>query len=141
MKLPRQTARREVGANMTPMIDVVFLLIIFFLVSSHLARQESRLPLDLPSAAIRLMDDPERRALTINVDPQSRIVVRGQELDVVSLRRILMDFASEEGTDASLRIRTHKFAAYRVVEPILRTAALVGITDISLSVQSKADGA
>ena len=32
------------------MIDVVFLLIIFFLVSSHLARQESQLPLPLPDA-------------------------------------------------------------------------------------------
>ena len=31
---------------MTPMIDVVFLLIIFFLVSSHLARQETQMELD-----------------------------------------------------------------------------------------------
>lgn len=141
MKLPSQSSRREVGANMTPMIDVVFLLIIFFLVSSHLARQESRLPLDLPTASTKLVDDPERRALTINVDPQSRIVVRGRETTATSLREILADFSSAEGPDASLRIRTHKFAAYRVVEPILRTAALLGITDISLSVQSKTDGA
>ncbi len=51
MRLPNQSGRHSVGANMTPMIDVVFLLIIFFLVSSHLARQENRLPLDLPVAS------------------------------------------------------------------------------------------
>ena len=35
---------------MTPMIDVVFLLIIFFLISSHLTRQEQQLKLPLPVA-------------------------------------------------------------------------------------------
>ena len=36
---------------MTPMIDVTFLLIIFFLVSSHLAQQELQVDLELPAAA------------------------------------------------------------------------------------------
>ena len=35
---------------MTPMIDVVFLLIIFFLLSSHLAQRENRIDVDLPQA-------------------------------------------------------------------------------------------
>ena len=38
MRLPTDSTSRELSTNMTPMIDVVFLLIIFFLVSSHLAR-------------------------------------------------------------------------------------------------------
>ncbi len=41
---------------MTPMIDVTFLLIIFFLVSSHLAKQENFLKLDLPTAAAGAVD-------------------------------------------------------------------------------------
>ena len=51
MRVASNLSRTGVGFNMTPMIDVVFLLIIFFLVSSHLARQETQLELDLPTAA------------------------------------------------------------------------------------------
>ncbi|MBT6848587.1 MAG: biopolymer transporter ExbD, partial [Planctomycetaceae bacterium] len=51
MQTPRYARSKETGFNMTPMIDVVFLLIIFFLVSSHLARQETQLELDLPEAS------------------------------------------------------------------------------------------
>jgi len=137
MRVPSASRARGIGANMTPMIDVVFLLIIFFLVSSHLARQESRLPLDLPLAGTPMANDPERRALTINVDPQSRIVVRNTAVGDTELRKILADYASAEGREAALRIRVHRFAPYRVVEPVLRTAANLGLTDITLAVQTK----
>ena len=40
MRCPTNIARGSVGFNMTPMIDVVFLLIIFFLVASHLSQKE-----------------------------------------------------------------------------------------------------
>ena len=49
MHIPSYARSKEVGFNMTPMIDVVFLLIIFFLVSSHLAKQESQMEIDLPN--------------------------------------------------------------------------------------------
>ena len=50
MRTPNHTQDGGVHFNMTPMIDVVFLLIIFFLVSSHLAKQEVHLELPLPAA-------------------------------------------------------------------------------------------
>ena len=48
MRVPTRSVSGEVGFNMTPMIDVVFQLIIFFLLSSHLAKQEKEVPLPLP---------------------------------------------------------------------------------------------
>jgi len=68
MQIPQHNSNRKYGFNMTPMIDVVFLLIIFFLVSSHLSRQESQLELELPTAASGQDDtDQETPRLTINV--------------------------------------------------------------------------
>ena len=43
MRIPARAISGDVGFNMTPMIDVVFQLIIFFLLSSHLAKQETQL--------------------------------------------------------------------------------------------------
>ena len=120
---------------MTPMIDVVFLLIIFFLVSSHLARQESRLPLDLPVASTTGPVDPERSALTVSIDTDARWRVGGDVVDAASLQSILADHFQREGRTAALRIRTDRRVQYRHVEPILRFAARAGVTDATISVR------
>ena len=50
MRIPRRLGSGEIGINMTPMIDVVFQLLIFFLVSNHIAKQEAQMPIPLPVA-------------------------------------------------------------------------------------------
>ena len=68
MHIPRYKPYQKLGFNMTPMIDVVFLLIIFFLVSSHLAKQETQIELALPTAVSASDDDFEDKPrLTINI--------------------------------------------------------------------------
>lgn len=137
MRVPSPSGRHSVGANMTPMIDVVFLLIIFFLVSSHLARQENRLPLDLPVASTYGPLDPESAPLTISVDRDAKFRVAGDIVDLASLRAILADLRGKAGMDASIRIRTDGTVQYRYVEPILREAALAGVTDASIAVRQE----
>jgi biopolymer transport protein ExbD len=120
---------------MTPMIDVVFLLIIFFLVSSHLARQENRLPLELPLAAEFDSVDPEKAPLTISVDERARLRVGGNVIDVPTLRQILADWSDRLGSRAAIRIRTDGSVQYQYVEPVLREAALAGVTDAAIAVR------
>ena len=123
---------------MTPMIDVVFLLIIFFLVSSHLARQENRLPLDLPVASTFDPFDPEKAPLTISVDQDARWLVSGNVVDLSNLRVIFSDFKTRQGSAAAIRIRTDGAVEYQQVEPLLREAALAGITDANIAVREGA---
>ena len=136
MRVPNQN-RLPAGANMTPMIDVVFLLIIFFLVSSHLARQEHRLPLDLPVAASYAPLNPEKKVLTISVDLNSRIQVGGKEVDVSELKQIIGEYRSNQGDSTAVRIRTDGAVQYRYVEPILREAAKLGISDAAIAVKER----
>lgn len=137
MQIPDQTNRSGAGANMTPMIDVVFLLIIFFLVSSHLARQENRLPLELPVASTYGPNDPEQAPLTISVDRDAKLRVGGDVVGLSTLRGILIDLRKEMGLDAAIRIRTDGTVQYRYVEPVLREAALAGVTDASIAVREE----
>ena len=137
MKTPRLNRRTPVGANMTPMIDVVFLLIIFFLVSSHLARRENRMPLELPAAATAGPLDPERSALTIHVDPQGRWHTRGEVVDRAALEQIVADHVRREGRRAGIRIRTDRRVPYARVQPLLGQAAGAGISDVTLSVRQE----
>ena len=77
---------------MTPMIDVVFLLIIFFLVSSHLARQESQLELALPIALTGQDDiDTETPRLTINVKPDGSLWLAGRPVAKGQLKQRFVD--------------------------------------------------
>ncbi|MEM9587533.1 MAG: biopolymer transporter ExbD [Planctomycetota bacterium] len=138
MRPPDSVSRRDVGANMTPMIDVVFLLIIFFLVSSHLARQETRMPVDLPIAGSPGPVDPLRNALTITVTDQGKWMITGREVKSTELPSVLNDYRSQQGPSAAIRIRTDRAATYRSVEPLLRDAAKAGLFDVSLSVRKEA---
>ena len=120
---------------MTPMIDVVFLLIIFFLVSSHLARQENRLPLDLPLASTFDSIDPEKAPLTISVDGQAQLRIAGNIVDIAELKQILRDWLEESDQNAAIRIRTDGNVQYQYIEPLLREAALAGVTDAAIAVR------
>ncbi|QDV46131.1 Biopolymer transport protein ExbD [Stieleria neptunia] len=137
MKIPNQQNRPFTGANMTPMIDVVFLLIIFFLVSSHLARQESRLPVELPVASTHnpLSIDPVSVTITVNRDRQ--ILVGGKILDEAGLDAILNDVVRRDGESASLRIRTDGAVPYGNIEPILKASSELGLLDIKLAVKEQ----
>ncbi len=119
------------------MIDVVFLLIIFFLVSSHLARQENRLPLDLPLASTFDLTDPERAPLTVNVDGNGDWLVAGNVVDVASLRMVIRDHRAKRGRTAAIRIRTDGKIQYRFVQGVLREAALAGVTDAAIAVREE----
>ena len=137
MRVPISDRRTPIGANMTPMIDVVFLLIIFFLVSSHLARQENHLPLDLPTAATYQANDPNKNALTISLDDAALLRVRGDIVPLPALRSLLADLRAQDGDQAAIRIRVDGQVQYSFVEPVLREAALAGVTDASIAVREK----
>ena len=117
------------------MIDVVFLLIIFFLVSSHLARQENRLPLDLPVASTFGPINPQAAPLTVSVDAEANWRLGGKTVEIDQLRNALSDYRGRQGSAASVRIRTDASIAYRYVEPLLRETAKAGITDVLIAVR------
>ncbi|TWT96838.1 Biopolymer transport protein ExbD [Botrimarina colliarenosi] len=126
-----------VEPNMTPMIDVVFLLIIFFLVSSHLARRESRLALDLPSAATGEADDDPSPRLTINVDAGGALSLGAALVTVDDLVTRLQAQQATEGGVLRVRLRSDQAAPYSAIEPALAACAEAGVEDIALAVYGK----
>ena len=136
MKIPKSNDRsRSLNINMTPMIDVVFLLIIFFLVSSHLARRENELPLDLPTAASgEDMKDVETARVTLNVEGDGRLSLAGSQIDSGELASRLAAARKRQGKDLELRIRADRGVAYRHVSPVLRAAAENQIWNVSFAV-------
>ena len=79
--------RKPVSMNMTPMIDVVFLLIIFFLVSSHLAQQEVQPDLKLPTAASGGLAPPSATRVTVNLRADGQLLLGSDPVTAEQLGR------------------------------------------------------
>lgn len=135
MRIPRTSQRAAAAVNMTPMIDIVFLLIIFFLVSSHLAKRETRLPLDLPAASSRYVDADDARRLTIQITDDGVVQVAATPLTSEQISSVLVKHHRNQAGAAAVRIRTDKSVPYGVVETLLRDIAAAGIVDIAFAVR------
>lgn len=134
MKIPTYRGTSHVSINMTPMIDVTFLLIIFFLVSSHLAKQENFIELALPKSTSGLMDTKERSTLTIQVLETGRYRVGAQEVVLDQVRRAIQQRNSDEADLVRVRIRTDKKTPYEYIASLLRICALTGNSDVVFAV-------
>jgi biopolymer transport protein ExbD len=142
MRSPTKLYRTAASVNMTPMIDVVFLLIIFFLVSSHLAKRESKMPLQLPTASRQPAAKSIAGRLVINVAADGSVTAGGTAVDSDRLAIVLRAHANEKGADSAVHIRSDASVDYAIAEPLLRAAAQAGISNITFAVQEQktADG-
>ena len=139
MKVP--TRRREHGLqfNVTPLIDIVFLLIIFFLVASHFVRAETNEPVELPEATQtenQVLESQNRLVVTVTVDRQLHVggkIVEFAELENLILAGGATD-AGDENSQFEVRIRGDQNVPYSVIEPIILACARAGVTQIKYSV-------
>ncbi|MBC8353032.1 MAG: biopolymer transporter ExbD [Planctomycetes bacterium] len=139
MRVPNFLRSGEVGFNMTPMIDVVFLLIIFFLVSSHLAKQEAQMDLPLPVADSGEESNDELTRLTLNVTEDGSMLLAGRRLDRDELKQRLNDARDEHGKDVEIRIRGDRNVPYSAVSPIMLSCARTGIWKVTFGVYRSED--
>ncbi|MFM8572410.1 MAG: ExbD/TolR family protein [Pirellula sp.] len=135
MRVPIYPGSRGVSINLTPMIDVTFLLIIFFLVSSHLAKQENFLPLELPLASSGVSDFSERTTLTVQIPPDGTYLVNNSQVSLDQIQNLILSKMAENSKNPiRIRIRTDKSAAYAPIAKLLKLCAVTGNSDIVFAV-------
>ncbi len=101
MRLEPDDADEEIGINLTPMVDVVFLLLIFFLAATTFAREEVELDLRLPEARSGETGG-DHRELIVNVFADGRMTVGGREVTLEALRQKLAAAAARDKDQAVL---------------------------------------
>ncbi|MHC4786885.1 MAG: ExbD/TolR family protein [Planctomycetota bacterium] len=80
--------RRSVTVDITPMIDVVFLLIIFFMTTAQYALL-TRAELDLPQEKGEQREEAEEAGLVINITREGQLIVSGRNVDLRELEEIV----------------------------------------------------
>lgn len=132
MKFKRQS-QEETLINLTPLIDVVFLLLIFFMVSTTFTR-ESHLQIDLPEASAQPGEvQAEQVDVVINADGE--ISVNGKPLvnnDEETLRRAVQEVA-EGNTELPFVITADAQAAHQYVVRAMDVAGKLGFVKLSIT--------
>ena len=123
----------EPEVNLTPLIDVVFLLLIFFMVSTTFEHQ-SRIQIELPEATA-LPDEIEEESIEIIIDAQGRYFI-GEKQVVNSELKTLKSAISKELGDRQavpVTIRADASTPHQAVITALDGTSQLGLTKISLA--------
>ena len=137
MRAASNLGHRSVSFNMTPMIDVVFLLIIFFLVSSNLAQQEVHLEVDLPDAASgNQPQDDDTRRIVINVLSEDHVQVGTEIVTPKQLANLIRYESRETEGKLEVRIRASRRVPYRALERILTACVGADVWNVTVAVIS-----
>jgi len=127
-----EPARERKGLDLTPMLDVVFLLLIFFMLTSIFAKP--LLPLDLPEASTgQISTEPD---ITVSISRDGIVYVNEDEVPATRLAALLTElFAGKMARDISLR-SDQGVPFGRVVE-IMDLAKQAGAENISVVTEQK----
>ena len=113
------------------MIDVVFLLIIFFLFSSKMIQEEASVDLRLPVARTGQFQESAGRTEVINVRAEGDILLRNQPVTMEQLKEYLQTKRRQGTKDIQVEIRTNRDVPARAIKPILIICAQSGIWDVA----------
>jgi biopolymer transport protein ExbD len=129
----RPQRREEPEVNLTALIDVVFLLLIFFMVSTTFQR-ESELKIELPEASGEAVEAPVE-ALEIIIDAQGRYFLRGEQVlneQLPTLKRAI-EKALGDQKDPPVIIRADARTPHQAVVRAMDAASQLGLVKMSLA--------
>ncbi len=129
----RRRAREELELNLTPLIDVVFLLLIFFMVSTTF-QKESEISLQLPKAAEDPVESPPERYEVV-VNAAGKFFINDTELvntDIETLRQALFDLTGGQ-RDIPITIRADAQTPHQAVVTAMDAAAQLGLSRMSIA--------
>ncbi|MDX1653716.1 MAG: biopolymer transporter ExbD [Candidatus Competibacteraceae bacterium] len=114
MKLRHIQRIRDEEAGIIPLINVVFLLLIFFMIAGQLSSPDA-LVVDPPSS--REAGPARKGPLTLLIDRQGRLALEGSTLEEAQLASALGQRLSEEGAGTTVRIKADaRLEAGRLIE-------------------------
>jgi biopolymer transport protein ExbD len=127
-------SRPEPDVNLTPLIDVVFLLLIFFMVSTSFVKQ-SQITIRLPEAESTAMVEEPPEQIDIMITEQGTYLVNGRELinNRPETIRNALQRVSGGNTDLPLTISADANARHQHVVTAMDVAGRLGFVRISIA--------
>lgn len=136
MKIKSKDPAAELALNLAPMIDVVFLLLIFFMVATTFAEKEKQIELDLPSAESGEVAADALDEIVVNVLSDGSTQIDGETVDRDRMREIFSR-AARRNPDTPVTIRGDRVAQLQVVTDVMDVCRVAGLSDIGIMTVEK----
>ncbi|MCB9845408.1 MAG: biopolymer transporter ExbD [Phycisphaeraceae bacterium] len=120
--------------NVTPMIDVVMCLIVFFLIVGKLAADKLE-NVDLPSATSGREGGGAPLIINAAVEEERlRVVIQGRSMDLDEVEAEVRDLV-ESGVSQSVQLRASRRLSYGAIRPVVDACRRAGVRTIALAAE------
>jgi biopolymer transport protein ExbD len=137
MSVTLDKGRLGKGLEMTPMIDIVFLLMIFFLVASKLDEDDRALDVVLPQAAAAQPLTTRPREFVINIDRAGNYFAGVRPVRLEELQDLLVQAAADNPARQTVIVRADEEAAHKHVVAAMDACVQAGIEDYQVQAASE----
>jgi biopolymer transport protein ExbD len=124
----------DVSVDMGPLIDCVFLLLIFFLVSTTMKKPEKEIPVELPGPAISAVARPSLQVQNLVVDAEGTFYWGDIPVGQQELHARVREFG-QLTPDGRLRIKVDRNADARFLVQVLDLVTYEGLTNYAIHTQ------
>jgi len=125
----RTNLRPNSDINITPMVDVMLVLLIIFMVTAPLLTPG--VPVDLPKAKAKLLSEEDKEPLTITIDKSGKVFLQDTAVDVSELVPRLTAIA-KNGYDQRILVRGDTAVDYGSVMRVMGELNVAGFRRIGL---------
>ncbi|CAB9495387.1 MULTISPECIES: ExbD/TolR family protein [Alteromonas] len=133
MKRKKHTsAEDEAQIDMTPMLDIVFIMLIFFIVTTSFVKEKG-LDVNRPEDNQAKNDKPSK-ALSIRIAADGTITMGGREVDIRRVVANTQTYLAENNTD-SAAIQAHEDSEHGTVVEVMNQVKIAGIDKVSVLVK------
>lgn len=131
MRIRDDDALAEPEFGMAPLIDIVFQLLIFFMVASSFQKDERRLDLELPDSSTATRGEAPLD-IVVDVSREGRVFVAGSAVEDDELVAALSRAAAGRGT-TPVTVRGDRLAHHERIVRVLDACGLAGLSNLSVA--------
>jgi biopolymer transport protein ExbD len=139
MRIHDESASEEMTLNLTSLIDVVFLLLIFFMVATTFLDPEREIDLDLPEAESGVMPEEAPDQIVISVFEDGRISLAGRTVDRDGLLENLRQAARVNPT-TPVTIRGDRLVAHERIVAVMDACGVAGLSNLAVGTLQTSGG-
>ena len=133
LKRKRPTSKKM---DMTPMIDITFLLIIFFVTVTRISEVNKE---QIPLPQVKGEEDKQPPTIIINVNEAGDMIVSGRKLTIGQLKAIVSQEMTNVGNDPArinVRVRVARTGTSRAANDVIEALSGHGVTQVRIGTES-----
>lgn len=132
MNLRSRATLQHPGIQLAPLVDVLLLLLIFFLLTWNAARNENELDVKVPKASAAKENSQPLGPVVVNIKTDGNLVVNRRPLSASELSELLKSLV-QLSPEQAVVIRGDEAGAYKNVIGVLNICTEAGITNVAFA--------